>query len=374
MSRRLYTPAALRGISPALQKDVTVFQSEMASSERLKLRPDILEAVSGELISTLPPYLIHEFLAGQSPSSIAHVMLGLGNYLFHGKSAADYIGERVVSKHVSESCIRQDGAGVCDYHPWQTFAYASLAGVESDNSLGETDLTLRTLAVNSRAISLASEKYYDIGHLLIGSSFLTPDPTTQFKLGHDNYTLAQLVNLALNVHANISRSSVCYDFHLTEGLCLAVGTVPELSHLRENVRAILDEQLKVLAFLGVYITKVFANSFGFVPCADRCDCKSRPVWLGHGLELAAVAQIAGFELTEEQHNTVAFVANSGSYLFTRGLFQDHPLTISHLRRAVTLLLEIDRAREDGRTISTIDLSAYSVNVDRSWTLVDPIFD
>ena len=71
-----------------------------------------------------------------------------------------------------------------------------------------------------------------------------------------------------------------------------------------------------------------------------------------------------WQLTTEQLNTIAFVANHASKLSLRRLFPSADFAImAHWRRALTLLLEIEAARTENRSLGTVDFARYAVNFD-----------
>ncbi|MFH1520457.1 MAG: hypothetical protein ABID61_02320 [Candidatus Micrarchaeota archaeon] len=376
MARPIYTPVALRDVGVTMSRAIADFGERMRTCGRLKLEPDRLFAVC-KSYANAPSIAIDTILATREPSSVAHLMIGLGDYVYDGVSATSRIGIFLDRTATSGTCIRQDNVGTCDYHPWQTFAYAALAGVQPDIHIADSGATMRTLAINSRRIVILGDKLYDLGHLLVGSAFLVPDQDILFHLNGERISLRKLTERLLSVHQTNSRSTVCSDYHLTEGLVLATTLVPGLQHLRAEVHELLDQQLLTLSLLGVYLSKVAANKNdasreidaddGIVqkPCQGvYCNhCGDVPHWIGHALELAALAQIYGFDLTTEQLNTVAFVANHASRFFMDGLFSADFSTIAHWRRALTLLLELERARNENRSLATVDFARYAVNLD-----------
>ncbi|MFH1785196.1 MAG: hypothetical protein ABH842_02100 [Candidatus Micrarchaeota archaeon] len=374
MSRRTYAPSASKDLDRKTRNAVGDFSTAMRGS-RLKLDPDTLREFSATY-ANVPTLVLHTMLLDMEPSHVAHLMIGLGDYKYRGIRASDRISALISRPHHSEHCIRQDGAGVCDYHPWQTFAYGALAGVHPDKIIASSRLSFRDLALNSRVVELPPSEYHDLGHLLVGAALLTPDRKLGFTLSGRRLTLEQIVEIALNVHkTDDERPRLCFDFHLTEGLTLATASIPGLQHMREQVKELLDLQLQTLTVIGALLAKVVSNvnkmrrpartheeqaCFG-VFCNQ---CNSIPSWIGHALELAAVAEIHGFELTQEQKNTITFVANTASELSLMELLQDDFAVLAHWRRALTLILEIDKANELGRPLSTVDFSAYSVDFDR----------
>lgn len=363
MARPSYVPDVLRSVSDATRRDVLGFR-EMRTCGILKLEPEPIVAVCRSY-AEMPPRELEAILASRTPSWIAHLMVGLGNYVYRGDDATSRIGMFVDTRPHIEACIRQDLEGVCDYHPWQTFAYAALAGVHPDIIIANSGATMRTIALNSRRIELPQSDPSELGHLLIAAGALVPDQTLPFQLHGERRQLRELIELALSVHWINDRRAVCSDFHLTEGLVIATTLVPGMSHIRAEVRELLDQQLLTLSIMGAFLSQLAALD----PYVQRLYIEGHgsqrdriAISIGHALELAALAQIYGFDLTTEQLNTVAFVANHScrfSDIFQTAKFS----TMAHLRRALTLLLEIEAAKAESRSPATVDFARYVVNLD-----------
>lgn len=304
-----------------------------------------------------------------------HLINGWGNALVNGHYLVESFDNFVHRNNSGEYFILQcDPEG--DFHPWQGFAYAIMAGVSPDLPLSRTGFTLRSLASNSKKIN--TQKGTELGHLLFALAYMSPNISTDdFFLNDKKFSVKELMELAIEAH-HYGDFEVCRKFHLTEGLCAAASKISELGIYRETAQKFLDGQMEMLILLGVILTeaKKLAQS-GLPVSSDSLIYELRDTlrvghlienhfyYAGHLIELACFAASQGYTINNVHWQAMAFIFNEINHALDSHLnhlsIQDCFLTIGHYRRALSLFLEIKS--NNSVNLTQDQLQKYTVNFD-----------
>ncbi|HET9166149.1 MAG TPA: hypothetical protein VFP11_09135 [Candidatus Angelobacter sp.] len=350
------------------------FRREMAEHQPI-LDLTLLQTVSDNLAAAMQG-IVATLLERDSLPALCHIVNGWGDAQFQQKRLVDAMQPFIHWKEKGEPFILQcDPEG--DFHPWQSFAYAAMAGVDSERELGNSTVRLRDLVKTSHYINTAETR--ELGHLLFALSCLDPENSGgAFSLAGKLLDLNALMEAAIDAHHHGS-FEVCRKFHLTEGICAAAALIPGLERYREDAQGFLDGQLKVLAVLALVLRE--AHRQQTTPAPDCFLSMLRDALVvdtlfenhcylaGHIIELACFAEIQGYTVTEEHHNLMAFVINELNSLIPaflpRSSFIDCFLHLGHYRRAITLLAECRDAARSGRRT---DLAKFTVNFDSTFAI------
>lgn len=314
-------------------------------------------------------------LASGHISIFVHIINGYGNFTSESKSAREMIAKR--ANNSDRACIVQDKENDGDYHPWQLFAYSIMAGISPDDEVPDTGATLRTMALNSRDMSVSRPIGMEAGHLLFAAAHLTPDPNLEVIVNGNKMRLRKIANEGLRAHAEIGldQLTVCEHTHLAEGLAVVAVKVPGMDSIREVIQELLSIHFEKLILIGAMIKEGDSNSEGNEDAFNEMRKTLRfdgrfayaAITIGHLLELVAFAEIFGYKITTEQRNAAKYVANICSEKLFNGMSSHIQgvdiIKLSHYRRAITLLDEIEAARTEGRPLSTVDFTKYKVNFD-----------
>jgi hypothetical protein len=255
-----------------------------------------------------------------------------------------------------------------EFHPWQTLAYAVMAGVDPDRPLADTDVTLRRLARNSRTVPLPDGE--ELGHLLYALAHLDPG------LEHGPFTVAgercgarELVARALQAH-RYGDFKVCRKFHLTEGLCAAAALMPEAADCRGEAEVFLEGQAELAGLLALTLRACDEPASGPLERAEALALRDRMglgslvenhfYQAGHLVELACLVDALGFSLPAVTWSLIHEVCDRLNALLPRWLprvcFPHCFFHFGHYRRALTLLLRRDAGLPQ-------DLAAFAVDFD-----------
>lgn len=339
-----------------------------------------LDASLNEFVADLLARLMGQYIASiierDSLPHLGHVLNGWGNAQFRRARMMDHL----------ESFIQTDSAGrdvitQCDpegeFHPWQSIAYAVMAGVDPDEPITRR-ITLRHLARNSRY--LHTREGHELGHLLFALAYLDPDvESPPFSLAGDLRTVPELMELAVEAH-HYGSFEVCRKFHLTEGLCAMAAKVAGLETYRTDAQGFLDGQLDMLLVLGIILREAEALAAAGQPAEpDSLMQELREAlvlgnylenhcyYAGHLIELATLAESLGYRIAPEHRNATAFVLNEMNRVLPAYLphlyFPECFLHLGHYRRAMTLLAETERLSREGRPPTRADLARFTVDFD-----------
>jgi hypothetical protein len=272
-----------------------------------------------------------------------------------------------------------------EVHPWQSLAYAFMAGADPDAPLGSSPWTLRGLAEASRWLNTTEGE--ELGHLLYALARLGPGAEEAgFTLGDGSHAdLERLAVLAVEAHLS-GHFDVCRKTHLTEGLCAAVAVFPQLASIRSVAEGFLAGQLDSLELLGALLAEVSGSPEEVAPEGKGRSGHEPDVelvrslqgilaldgyvenhfyWAGHVMEIAGLATIDGFPIADHRWHTMVFVANQANRLLPTYLpatwFPGCYLHFGHYRRGLTLLMARHRAQAEGRELSSADLTHYAAD-------------
>ncbi len=303
------------------------------------------------------------------------------NHILNGWGNVDFQGAALTSR--LENFIHFDGEGrpfikQCDpegeVHPWQTFAYAIMAGVDPDIAI-RPGISLRDLAQNSRYLHTREGR--ELGHLLFTLAYLDTNCDAEpFSLLGEECNIRRLMELAIEAHHH-GTFEVCRKFHLTEGVCAMAVKVKGLEDFRADAQGFLEGQLDMLLLLG----GILQNARELMAEGQRAESGSlidelrdtlvigpylenHCYYAGHLIELGAFADSLGYNILPEHRSAMAFVANQLNQTLPAFLpftsFPDCFLHVGHYRRAITLLKEMKHVRNKGLELSPTDLSRFSL--------------
>jgi hypothetical protein len=374
---RLWWPLDL---SPAEEEAVVSFR------EHLVRQPPPFDLPSlgyvARRLAAMMSFHVGDIIERDGLPHLSHLVNGWGNGRYLGQRHLDRIADFVHRDATQRPIILQcDPEG--EFHPWQTFAYAVMAGVDADEALPGVGESLRGLTKNSRTINTGEG--VELGHLLYALAYLDPDVAGRpFTLKGTVCDVMTLMELAVEAH-RYGSFEVCRKFHLTEGLCAAASQIRGLEHFRGEAEAFLSGQLDMLFVLGAILAQVrrFANR-GERP-APGCllfklrdslalgnNLENHCYYAGHIGELASLATLCGYRIRRDHWSALAYVFNEldatlPSY-FEEVSFLDCFLHLGHYRRAMTLLPEVASRLESGLDSRGVALDGYTVNFDDRYSL------
>jgi hypothetical protein len=305
---------------------------------------------------------------------LCHVINGWGDARWGGAPLSDGYGAFVHRDPAGEPFVLQcDPEG--DFHPWQGFAYALMAGVDPDRQLAPGGVTLRSLARHSRFLDTTEGT--ELGHLLFALGTLGPDTVDPpFRMRGESCDRSRLMEKAVEAHVH-GGFEVCRKFHLTEGLCAMAAGFPELAGYRGVAQGFLEGQLDVLWPLAVILREAGRLIAGGGPAAPESllaelrealvlgnYLENHCYYAGHLIELAGLAENLGYRIRSEHRSVIHRVLNELNAILPGYLphvsFLDCFLHLGHYRRAATLWLELERER---RELTPRDLAAYRCDFD-----------
>ncbi|XXF78899.1 hypothetical protein P2318_03830 [Myxococcaceae bacterium GXIMD 01537] len=352
-----------------------------AFRERMRREPCALDAgaarVAADLLAHMMARHVGDILERDSLPHTGHLLNGWGNARLGGRPLLEHYVPFVHRDEAGRAFILQrDPEG--EYHPWQGIAYTVMAGVDPGHPLPGVGASFREMALNSRQLNVTDG--IELGHLLFALASLEPEPTgTPFFMGSDACDVEALMERAVDAHHH-GGFEVCRKVHLTEGLCVAAARIRGMERFQADARGFLEGQLDILFLLGAALEQVDAlEAAGESAGPDSLLSALRDTLLiesplenhcyyaGHLIELAGLAHAAGYAISPEHWSAMAFVVNRLNRTFPRYLphtaFLECFLHFGHYRRAITLLLEVERARVEGRPLGAADFARYTVDFD-----------
>ncbi|MFO7564118.1 MAG: hypothetical protein R6X02_15840 [Enhygromyxa sp.] len=321
---------------------------------------------------------IHDVIDGAALSHYCHLINGWGDATIAGGRLTDGL-EFFARSGPRGPYLRQfhrDG----DFHPWQTLAYAIMAGVELERELPSLGVSLAELYATSTAIPTTEGE--ELGHLLFALAHF--DSPAQLELALDGRvrSLDELMQLAIAAHHD-GHFRVCCKTHLCEGICAAAARIPQLAGYRAQAQAFLDGQLDLMLLLTLAAREraaaqldgrqLDANSMSarIIRALARTDnFEDHVFFAGHQIELAILAHGFGYELPQVYRRALTMLANVSNSMLSqyldRSSFSEHFLFYGHYRRAITLLPAMLDAEAAGRkwTLDPATLAGFTVDFDR----------
>lgn len=306
-----------------------------------------------------------------------HLLNGWGNARYQNRTLLEHLDKFTQRDRNGRPALLQcDPEG--DFHPWQTFAYAVMAGVDWEEPIAGAGASLAAIARNSRRLNTGEGR--ELGHLLFALAYLEPDiAAAPFEFGARACSGPELMEAAFIAH-HFGSFEVCRKFHLTEGLCAMAARLPDLQSYRAHAQGFLIGQLDMLLLLALILQETsrlaaadpggnysFLQELRSTLVLGNC-IENHFYYAGHAIELAGLAHMLGYKILPEQWNTMAYVANELNLLLPTYLphtvFGDSFLHFGHYRRAITLLVQTIHGRQQQRFLSYPELAAFTVDFDR----------
>jgi hypothetical protein len=308
---------------------------------------------------------------------LSHLLNGWGASKFQGgsflRSYAAFLhrcggrGYKILQRH-SEG----------DFHPWQSIAYAVMAGVRSDAAIEEGFPTLRSIA--ARSLDLGTDDPAELGHFLFAIGPLRFRASgLEIQFGRQERRLEEVVKLAILEHLSGS-FAVCRKMHLTEGICSASRLFAAFNGYRPIAQEFLNTQLDMLVLLStaLYLSSDCRHRQGSTQSRERIQhalavgdvFENHVFYVGHLLELAGFARVLGYEVSPLHRSTLAYAANWIAkripIALTKSDFIECIYQYGHFRRGISLW----QATLDPKTSNEFTswphrlLSAYTIDFDR----------
>jgi hypothetical protein len=352
---------------------VRLFRDEMETPVTLDLG---LTDQTARLLTHLMAQHLSDVLDRDGLPHLAHVVNGWGNAQFRGRRLMERLMGFVHRGAGGDPIVLQrDPEG--EFHPWQSFAYAVMAGVGADEPIPPRGITLRALARSSR--SLNTPDGHELGHLLFALAYLDPDVNgPPFRLRDRECSVVELMELAIHAH-HYGSFEVCRKFHLTEGICAMAVRVRGLEEFRPVGQGFLSGQLDVLFVLGAILSEVSRLSVLDERKGGSLLAKLREslilgnflenhfYYAGHLIELGTLAAILGYRIAPAHWNAMAYVVNELNATLPafadRLCFPDCFLHFGHYRRAITLLEKLPGSKQGGDGSTIPGLAEYAVDFD-----------
>jgi hypothetical protein len=327
-----------------------VAEASLALQGYAKTHDRALSAQAAALLAEQMGRSVLEIEDRDTLPNVCHVINGWGNAPLEAGSMIDAYARYVHRADDGEPHFLQcDDEG--DFHPWQSFAYAVMAGVRPDTPIAGANCNLLELALGSR--SLNTKDGCELGHLLYTAAHFGLPPETPFGLVDEARTLGELVEMAIDAHHD-GHFRVCRKVHLTEGLCAISALEPAFAEHRETAQGFLNGQLDLLpvlwtALLGARLARERGEGVepGSVVHTLRQSLvvegflENHYYLAGHLIELLTLAHGFGFEATELHWAAARAVVDELNRLLPAYLpqvfFPACFLHFGHYRRAITLL-------------------------------------
>lgn len=342
----------------------------------MSLDTALVDAVSQQLEQMMSRH-IAGIIERDSLPHLSHVLNGWGDAVYDGVRIRERLVDFVHNDRQGRPFILQcDPEG--EFHPWQSFAYAVMAGIDPDTPLRPGTLTLRELALNSRYLSTTEGR--ELGHLLFGLAYLDPKMDGgPFSLEGDICDLERLMQLAVDAH-HYGTFEVCRKFHLTEGLCAVAAMVERFQSYRADAQGFLNGQLDMLLLLGLILQEARQLIVANKPAEHGTliqelrdiiivgnFLENHCYYAGHIIELAAFAESLGYQIAPEHRCAMAFVVNELNSTIPLYLphtqFEECFLHFGHYRRAITLMAEMQRLERGGPVLTRSDLARFTCDFD-----------
>lgn len=374
-------------LTAEMEVELTQYKNEMAQSS-VPLNQDLALKTDRMLIDFLAKP-VRTILARDSLPYLGHVFVGWGNATVDGHPLLDRVAPFVHLDQAGKPYIYQchpEG----DFHPFQTFAYSMMAGVDPDSRVGNRPFTLREIAQNCTVVRTSDMT--DLGHMLFSFAEMKLPATTTMHFNGQPLNLPQMMEQAVHAH-HFGSFFVCRKYHLTEGLCAAAKAYPELAHYQGVAQQFLDGQMDVMLTLSMLIKELELVASGATTLAQSRIPALRKALLigsllenkiysaGHVIELAALALRIGYQISPSHRNALQHILNhlNGCILRSLGRFSPMPavLPLGHYRRALTLYSEL--LKSANTPLARPQLAQYTANFDTCGEVVfdqtiDPVDD
>ena len=340
------------------------------------LNRELSEALSWEL-GTHVKSSLDDLLELHTMGTVVHLINGWGNSVYQGHFFVESL-EQFVKWHENGPSVPQERTATGDFHPWQSFAYCFMAGLTPTCPIAR-GVTLKDLAQNS--CSLFTGDGVEFGHLLFALSHLADQDRPQsFYTPHDTIGFRELMLRAIDAH-RFGHFLVCRKIHLTEGIVAASALCPGGDEYRGVATEFLQGQMDALiAFAALFdgIENASADlPNALVKLREQVTLNSllenACYYAGHLLELICFACSFGYDVPTVVWSAASVTCNHlNSVIFgklTSLNVMDNIGALSHYRRGLTMLLELEARDFNGRLVPS-DLSRYAIDFDVSAVDVD----
>jgi hypothetical protein len=363
-------------LSERAAEALAAFTEELADGLRM-LEQDTL-ARAETLLTQAMHVRVHDIIDGAAVSHYCHLINGWGDATINGGRLLDGLaffllpgpgGPRLLQFH-------RDG----DFHPWQSLAYALMAGADIDRRLPDAGVSLREIYAQSREFPTRDGE--ELGHLLFALAHIDPPEDLSFRVCGEAVGLPELMQRAIAGHQH-GHFKVCSKIHLTEGICAAAARIPSLAGYREQAQAFLDGQLDMMLLLAMSTRERLAAQLeGRVlepdslsndvlgALARTTNFEDHLFLAGHQVELACFAAAFGYEVPAVHRRAMVELIDATNralplYL-PRSDFAEHFLFYGHYRRAITMLAAMQEAELQGRawTADAETLAGFCVDFER----------
>jgi hypothetical protein len=333
-----------------------------------------LAAKADDILVHLMSRHMDEILDASTLPQYAHVINGWGNCTWRSVSMLECLDGFVHWRHGVPHLLQCHPEG--DFHPWQTLAYAVMAGVEGAVPIGASGVTVGALARHSRELNTTEGR--ELGHLLYALATLDPGMSGgPFVMGADRCAAIDLLDRAVEAHY-YGTFEVCRKFHLTEGICAVAARLEGVAHRRREAQMFLNGQLDMLLIVCAILRHaVPARAAGRSSSSRDLVDELRDVlvigaylenhcyYVGHLVELAELARLDGYEISGAHEGAIVYAVNETARLLTeywpRISFFDAFLHLGHFRRAMTLVAARLDPSSPKRTCDR--LAAYTASLD-----------
>lgn len=336
-------------ISPSRPERVAVEELRKRLRRKVLRLDRPLAVATGNLLTNLLARNADEIIGRDGLTHLGHVINGWGNVRHEGATIVSRL-ERFIHRDYKGAAHLLQVNPEGDVHPWQTFAYAVMAGIPSSTRVGPATLRQLTLGSDDLKTDCAAE----LGHFLFAIAFLGPQHSNRrFLFGGQPCSLPELVAAAIDAHL-YGPFDVCRKFHLTEGLCAVAARLDSRTSLRRAAESFLHGQLEMLLLFGVAIERLERREVDEQSIVRRIRdrlalsryLENHFYYAGHAIELACFAQLLGFELLPEHRAVIPFILDRLNRTLPRYAerlyFPACFLHFGHYRRALTLWTELEQ--------------------------------
>lgn len=340
-----------------------------------KLDVDLLKKVDKK-VNILLKNNVNIIVERNSLPNLSHLICGWGNFMYEGAPIVEKMEDFIFYKN-NEPYIKQcDPEG--DFHPWQSLAYTSMAGVNF-NDVKVKNHSLKDLAFNS--VWINKNKGEELGHLLFAfaNNYSSEDLTKIFYLNTVPHNLEELIHRGIEAH-DYGGFEVCRKFHLSEGLCAITSKVAQLEKYKPDAQRFLDGQTEMVGLIQLIFEQILNEDGDLALLTSIRDkmvilsyFENHVYYLGHAIENACFGMLNGFKIDMVHYNLMIKAVNTANrFLYHFGLdaisFLESFLSLGHYRRASLLLLEISKHVDENLNLDADfnineKLKLYTVDLD-----------
>ncbi len=308
--------------------------------------------------------------------NLSHLICGWGNFMYEGAPIIEKMEDFIFYKNNQPYIKQCDPEG--DFHPWQSLAYTSMAGVDF-NKVKVKNHSLKDLAFNS--VWINKNKGEELGHLLFAfaNNYEKNDLENIFYLGGVSHNLEELIHRGIDAH-DYGGFEVCRKFHLSEGLCAITSKVPYLEKYKPDAQRFLDGQTEMVGLIQLIFEQILNEDGDLTLLTSIRDkmvilsyFENHVYYLGHAIENACFGMLNGFKIDMVHYNLMIKAVNTANrFLYHFGLdaisFLESFLSLGHYRRASLLLHEISKHVDENLNLDADfnineKLKLYTVDLD-----------